>query len=448
MNLDDVNLVKAADHYEFYENIASGKTTEDIIEIVAPQSDNLSDTSIAITLQLDESKIVPDGLAHNDVLEKLIQDLEPVNFHEKAGLSEDESVMRKHYVIECIDQILDAAQNKNWSLCMSDGFVYVYNGSFWKQLTKQELKHFLGKAAQKLGVKKYEAKHYSFHNELLSQFYTSAFLPKPEKKVDEVLINFSNGTFVITPEKQELRGFDKDDFLTYQLDFPYDDSAKAPLFNQFIERVLPNKSLQDVLAEYMSYVFIKQGTLKLEKSLILYGSGANGKSVLFDIVMALLGQENVSNFSLQSLTNENGYYRAMLKDKLLNYASEISPKMDSTIFKQLVSGEPVEVRQIYGEPYIMTDYAKLMFNTNTLPANVEQTEAFFRRFIILPFEVTIPEEERDPELAKKIIDKELSGIFNWVLQGLERLLNNKGFTSSEAINNTVAQYRKESDTVH
>jgi putative DNA primase/helicase len=69
-----------------------------------------------------------------------------------------------------------------------------------------------------------------------------------------------------------------------------------------------------------------------------------------------------------------------------------------------------------------------MFNTNEMPSDVEFNDGFYRRFIPIGFNVTIPEERRDPDLSKKIIEKELSGIFNWALSGLRRLLINKKFT--------------------
>src|SRR5690606_24227191 len=112
---------------------------------------------------------------------------------------------------------------------------------------------------------------------------------------------------------------------------------------------------QRVLAEYLGFVFIKHGSnaLKEEKALILYGTGANGKSVFFEVVNALLGTDNVSSCSLQSLTNDNGYFRAKLANKLVNYASEINGNLEASIFKQLVSGEPVEARLPYGQPFIL-----------------------------------------------------------------------------------------------
>jgi putative DNA primase/helicase len=181
--------------------------------------------------------------------------------------------------------------------------------------------------------------------------------------------------------------------------------------------------------------------------LLLYGQGANGKSVLADIVFALLGHENVSSYSLQNLTAHAKSERAELQNKLLNYATEINGRMEVDIFKQLVSGEPVEARRLFHDPFIMTRYAKLMFNCNVLPTDVEQTNAFFRRFLIVGFNTTIPEEKQDKELAQRIIRNELSGIFNWVLEGLSRLLVQKQFTSSEAVRKQMEEYQLQSDSV-
>ena len=112
-----------------------------------------------------------------------------------------------------------------------------------------------------------------------------------------------NGTFEVGIEKTILRPFDRSDFITYQLPFEYDPTAKAPLFDNYINRVLPDETSRLVLAEYLGYVFVKHGSrsLKEEKALILYGTGANGKSVFFEIVSALLGDQNTSNYSLQAL---------------------------------------------------------------------------------------------------------------------------------------------------
>ena len=181
--------------------------------------------------------------------------------------------------------------------------------------------------------------------------------------------------------------------------------------------------------------------------MILFGTGANGKSVMFHLISAMLGNHNVSSFSMESLTDSNGYYRAMIDNKLLNYASEISTKMDTNRFKQLVSGEPIEARHPNGRPMQLEQYAKLMFNCNELPKNTEQTNAFFRRFLIVPFDVELPRSEWIDSLHELIIENELSGFFNWVLSGLERLIENKKFSECKASDSALQRYQHESDNV-
>ena len=95
----------------------------------------------------------------------------------------------------------------------------------------------------------------------------------------------------------------------------------------------------------------------------------------------------------------------------------------------------------------MEDYAKLMFNTNELPHKIEHNDGYFRRFLIIPFRVTIKEEEQDRNLAQKIIENELPGVFNWVLSGLHRLINNKNFTRSEIVENQVQSFQREGNSV-
>lgn len=354
---------------------------------------------------------------------------------------------RNHYLVLVVDQLLKIAEANDWGLCKKNGFIYVYNGSFWNEISKEAFQYFLGNVALKMGVEKFKAKIFGFKDDLHKQFMSEAYLPTPPEDNNKVLINLQNGTFEIGPDGKQLREFKREDFVTYQLPFDYDPQAKARLFQKYLDEVIPDKGKQNILAEYAGYIFTKTEVLKLEKMLILYGSGANGKSVFFEIINALLGSENVSNYSLQSLTDEKGYHRAKIANKLVNYASEINGKLEVDIFKQMASGEPIDARLPYGEPFIIKDYAKLIFNSNDLPKDVEHTNAFFRRFLIIAFDETIPEHKQDRDLANKIIARELSGVFNWVLAGLDRILKNRSFSKCKAVDNARALYEKASDSV-
>ena len=383
-----------------------------------------------------------------NILSEMLKYIEPVNFREYCKLDNDkDKLQKKHFLVACIELLLKTVNDNGFSLCRKNEFIYLFNSEYWENVSDEVFKDFLGDVALKMGVDKFDAKHHLFKDELYKQFIADAGLKEIKPANGTTLINLNNGTFEITQKKQFLRPFKKTDFLTYQLPFSYDSEATAPQFKKFLDEVLPEPELQNILAEYLGYIFVKNSVLKLEKVLLLFGTGANGKSVLFEVLMALLGSQNVANYSLQSLTAENGNSRAMLVNKLLNYASEINGKLESNIFKLLISGEPVEARLLYKNTQIISDYARFMFNCNELPKEVENTNAFFRRFIILPFRVTIPPSKQDKELSQRIIESELSGVFNWVLNGLTQLLKNKDFSQSTIVQSEVLQYQKESDSV-
>ncbi|TNJ37406.1 DNA primase family protein [Prosthecochloris vibrioformis] len=389
---------------------------------------------------------VTKSLCHSDpkqILEQLVKEVKAVDFSQFTGSEDPRAV---HHRIYTVKNMVHLAKVKGWGLCKRNGSVYVFTGSHWQAVDAEDMKAFLGEAALRSGVPRFRADDYKFRDELLKQFHSEAHLAQPTFSRDVTLINLQNGTFEITADTQGLREYRRADFMTHVLPFSYQEGAQAHLFQAFLDRVLPDIASQRVLAEFIGYVFVRG--LKLEKALLLYGSGANGKSVFFDVLRALLGDQNASSYSLSSLTDSKyGYYRAMLANKLVNYTSEIHSKLEAHLFKQLVSGEPVEARLPYGNPFILTDYAKLIFNANELPRDVEHTHAFFRRFLIVPFTVTIPEAEQDKQLAEKIVSAELPGVFNWVLDGLRRLLEQGGFSKCKAAEDAVNQYRKESDSV-
>ena len=188
--------------------------------------------------------------------------------------------------------------------------------------------------------------------------------------------------------------------------------------------------------------------LKLEKIFFLFGAGANGKSVFFEVINGVIGNDNISNYSLESLTDEKGYHRAMIKDKIVNYGTDIRlTKIDAGMFKTLASGEPIEARLPYRNPFMMTDYAKLIFNVNKMDsANVEHTHGFFRRLLIIPFFQTISDEEQDRDLHKKILANR-AGVLNWIIDGAKEVIRNRCIFISDECEQFKLQFMKETDSV-
>ena len=113
--------------------------------------------------------------------------------------------------------------------------------------------------------------------------------------------------------------------------------------------------------------------------------------------------------------------------------------------KLLAGGERVLVKNLYKDPVMTCDYGKLICAFNQLP-RAELTFGFFRRLIIVPFDVTIPQNEMDKHLADKL-RAELSGILNWVLRAWVELMKRGEFTLSESCENALENYKLQADNV-
>lgn len=404
-------------------------------------------TAIGIDELLDEvMNLEKKKRTISEILEYTLSNIEEKDFREEAEFTEeDKTLSRKHYLVLVIEYLIEKTKALNLDIVFKDGKIYIYNGQFWEVILESDFNYFLGQFALKMGVDKFEAKFFKFKEDLYKQFISESNLKHIKPKNNSTLINLNNGTFEISDNHNQLREFRKQDFLTYQLPFDYNPEASTDLWDKFLNSVLPEKELQHLLAEYIGSIFIKNEVLKFEKALFLYGTGSNGKSVVFDIIRSLLGTQNFSSYSLDSLMYDKDS-RAMIADKLLNYSSEMGSKVESDIFKKLVSREPIDARLLYKSSFIMEDYARLMFNCNELPSDIEHTNAFFRRFIIIPFRTTIKEEDQDRQLSQKIIADELPGVFNWMLSGMLRLLKNQSFTKSTIVEDEVKRFRRESDS--
>lgn len=345
-----------------------------------------------------------------------------------------------------IHKLLKLSVEEGLGMGLSNNHFFYYNKHYWENKNHELVISFLGDFAQKSGINKLDAQQSKVKTDLFKQFETDAQIPDFNKKSDEIRIPLKNGTLIFNNGNIELTDFKREHFLKYQLEFEYDPKVEAPLFQKFLNRVLPDKKLQDILLEFLGNIFLKD--TKNQKMLLLYGTGCNGKSVVNDVIQALLGKHNITSFSIPSLCNEGSKTQSYLENNLLNYSQEFgSGKYDVDILKTLISNHPHEVRRLYENPYTMENYGPLASNCNVLPRISENNHAFFRRFIIIPFKETISDEEIDINLANKIIQTELSGVFNMLISGMKRLKAQKKFTESKIVNEEIEKFRKDSNSI-
>lgn len=326
----------------------------------------------------------------------------------------------------------------------SDQSLMVYTGTHWERVEAQQWKDFVDYCAERCGLPESHRMNPTFMRALYEAMaFNFAAYRRRIVPDGEVWLNMRNGTLILSKDgKVTLREHRKEDLFTYTLPYGYDMQAECPQWLKFLDRVLPELEAQQVLAEFIGYCLMPRHTL--EKMMWLYGDGQNGKSVTLEIIEALLGTFNVSYLSLSDLTNDE-VKRSGIEGKMLNISHESGRDVNANVLKQLTSGERVLIKHLYRDPYETLDYGKFIGAFNGLP-RAEVTFGYFRRLIIMPYLVTISEEEKDDLLADKL-KSELPGILRWVLASLPGLMTRRAFTESEICKKALDQYRLQSDNV-
>ena len=255
----------------------------------------------------------------------------------------------------------------------------------------------------------------------------NAVYSKPLRIRNDIML-FRNGVLDVDQDKFYKR-FDKQFVSLYAVDYDYVPGASTFLWYTFLNQVLPDKMMQDVLQMFLGATFIDRAKVKIESIMILLGKGANGKSVVQQTVCGVLGDEYVSTMEVGRLCsrgNEGDYAVAGINGKRLNYCTEMEVTdfyKKSARLKAIVSGEGVTARQLYGSPYKATNIPLLMANANDIPIFNKKDGALVRRIYIIPFNVTIPEEKQRKTLGDEL-SEEYSGILNWILEGRKKFIKN------------------------
>lgn len=446
-----------ADFEALKEEIKDSKQTE--LELQEQSLASLLESIDKVNFQLEKEPKLNEWKKEASKLAKTVLDAEghPIDEESEDFIKYEKlkkrinsvKVRRQEYSVLVINVFKKMVLAKDLDLKVFNKEIFFYNGKYWQNITEERFTSFLSNVAEKMGLTELLYEHHTFGNDLIKQFTHKNFVQFVTDS-NHTCINLQNGTFKFYKGKGKLYPHNKKDNLHYVLPFDYLPEATCPLFIDYLEYCLPDEDKRKVIQEFLGYVFTPNEVCNLEKCLLLYGEGSNGKSVLYRVINELLGKENISSYSIPQLTDKQKgeYYTVNLQNKLLNYCSDTKGAFDDTgVFKQLVSGEKVTGRHPAGRPIEFINNAKFIFNVNVLPTTPENVYGFFRRFEIIDFSITVEEGKKDRQLPSKITENELSGVFNWILEGLDRLLQNKRLTDCKANNEALERFKIKSNNV-
>ena len=238
------------------------------------------------------------------------------------------------------------------------------------------------------------------------------------------------------------------DLLTKKSIFVYDKAAKCPTWDMFLMQIFNNDlDLIHFVQKALGYTL--SGDISEQCMFILFGSGANGKSTLLNVIQKLFGDYAVSTITdtFMKKNSEQTNDLARLKNARLVIASEAEENkpMSESLIKQITGGDKISARFLYGEYFDFTPTFKIFMATNHKPKISGGDNGIWRRIKLIPFTVSIPEEKRDKHLQEKLLE-ENAGILNWLLEGY-RMWEKEGLKEPDAVREANAEYRFDMDVV-
>lgn len=270
------------------------------------------------------------------------------------------------------------------------------------------------------------------------------------------LLNIDNGTLNLrerpeTTAGTTVRRHSRDDLLTKLAPVRFDPEATCPIFDAFLARIQPDAAVRGFLQRLFGYCLT--GDVTEQVFVIFHGEGANGKSTLTDLMREVFGDyaATVPAGVFMSKHNDDPDKArpslAKLPGVRLLLMSE--PKggamLDESLVKAVTGMEPLPTRNLHEKEFDLRPVFKPIMSTNHKPGISGQDTGIWRRVKLVPFEVVIPEAERDRGLPDRLRE-EKAGVFNWLLDGLAMWWE-EGLNPPEIITAAVDEWKKESDPI-
>lgn len=233
-------------------------------------------------------------------------------------------------------------------------------------------------------------------------------------------------------------------FLTNKIPVQYNPKAECPKITEFLKQTLDEKQLQ-VAQEFIGYCLYRETVFR--KAYIANGPTGTGKTVHQRINTALIGEENITNQTIQAI-NHSRFAPAELYNKMGNFCDDMPASILKATgnFKIATGHGRLSAEKKGKDPFEFYPYAKFWLNCNQLAkiAKTEDTDAYHERLLIQNYKNQVKTE--NPNLANELCTpEELSGYLNFALAGLKRLMKQKHFSEYMTRGEVRKTYMKQTE---
>ena len=265
---------------------------------------------------------------------------------------------------------------------------------------------------------------------------------------DPALLNVENG--ILHLDVGELAEHDSRALLTKlaPVEFAYD--AEAPRWLSFLDQVFAgDQELIGFVQRAVGYSLT--GSTEEQVLFLLHGSGANGKTTFVETLRALLGdygQQTPAETFLERRGDQIPNDLARLRGARFVAAVETGEnrRLAETLVKRLTGGDTISARFLRQEWFEFRPAFKAWLATNHKPEIRGTDDAVWRRIRLIPFNVKIPEADRERDLPETLRG-ELPGILRWALDGCVEWRARHDLEAPAAVTGATASYRDDMDVL-
>ncbi len=238
--------------------------------------------------------------------------------------------------------------------------------------------------------------------------------------------------------------------VTKMMPVAYDPQATCPKFDKFLRRIQPNEEMRRFLQRWLG---LSMTGLRIQRFAFFYGDGANGKSVLTDLIARML-DGYAHSAKIESFTGDNRRRGGeatpdifpLVWARMVRAAEpEEGQRLQEGLIKELTGGEAMLVRLLNQNFVEAHPFFKLTISGNHKPQIRGTDDGIWRRVLLVLFGEKIPLEERDEKLIDKLWE-ERSGILNWLIEGLLDYLEG-GLQEPAEVSDATEEYRQDNDPV-
>ena len=209
-----------------------------------------------------------------------------------------------------------------------------------------------------------------------------------------------------------------------------------------------NQDMIDYLQRVIGYALT--GDVSEQCLWFLYGNGSNGKSTFLSTILAMLGDygmQAVSDLLMVKNHESHPTERADLFGRrfVATIETEQGKRMAEALMKQLTGGDKIRARKMKQDFFEFDAHHKIFLAANHKPKITGTDHAAWRRIKLMPFTVTIPDEEKDKHLSEKLL-AELPGILAWAVRGC-LAWQQGGLGEPEEVRQATDAYQAEQDTL-